>query len=101
MSEAENRTGPATKKVFGIELHELTALVAEMRALGVTKAFGVELGPAPHLPPPPERPLTPEEKKEARIAEARDEMRARLFATGKEYTDEQIDRLLDPEVFEG
>jgi hypothetical protein len=80
---------------------ELEVIVSKMRALGVVSACGITLGPEPKPPAPPERPLTPEEKKEARIAEARDEMRAKLYATGREYTDAEIDRLLDPEVFTG
>lgn len=76
---------------------EFEALVRTMRELGVITAYGITLGPEPirHMPVVE----TAADKKQARIDDARQEMRDRLAAVGS-YTDEQIDKFLPPELFE-
>ena len=91
---------------------DFRSLVASMRELGVLQAFGVTLGPEPTRLQKLEaegkqRKLTKAEELEvaretleARIQGARQDMRDALAHNGISYTDEQIDRLLPPEVFE-
>lgn len=79
-------------------LADFRALVAAMRETGVTKAFGVELGPEPKPPAAEVKPPTPEERRLARIEQARDELRLTLAHTGQTFTDAQLDAMLDPAV---
>lgn len=80
-----------------------------MREVGALQAFGVVLGP------PPSRVETlaasvargdsepqelAEERRRARVEAAREEKRLELAATGRSYSDEEIDRFLDPRTFE-
>jgi hypothetical protein len=72
-------------------------VVRMMRDLGVVQAFGIILGPAPRPAPSPEE--EKRDRRQERIDEARAEVRIQLAATGHDYTDAQIDALLEPELF--
>lgn len=80
--------------------------VALMRELGVVQWAGIILGPEPRAPTPLEAitkraeapDATPEEKRAARIEEAREALRAKLG--NWDISNERIDPLLDPGVFE-
>ncbi len=88
---------------------EVAELARVMRELGILQACGVVLGP----PPPRAEAIAAavargdaepqelaEEKRRARIEDARGEKRLELAATGRTYSDEEIDRFIDPMVFE-
>lgn len=89
-----------------IEEEELRGRVALMRALGVVRWRDIVLGPEPRVltkleatTRAAEKPdATAEEKRLARLETAREEMRARLG--NWDISDERIDPLLDPSVFE-
>lgn len=98
---------------FPGSVQDLEGLVSSMRRLGVVSAFGVVLGPEPtraedlaraaSAAGDTERPKMTqelaEELRRVRIERAREDMRDTLAATGRDYSDEDIDRLLDPSVF--
>lgn len=79
---------------FPESVADLRDLCTCMRELGVLQAFGVVLGPAPV--PAKEAAATPEAKREARIAAARQDVRDKI---GRELTDAEADRYIDPAVF--
>ncbi len=79
------------------------AFVGTMRELGVVSAFGIALGPAPtraqelaaadEAKPALEQELA-EELRKARMAELLAEYRDKLAATGRDYTDEELVRII-------
>lgn len=88
----------------GVTEDEFRVQVGLMRELGVVQAFGIVLGP---VPTPKARLAVLEERSEAgdkaavrelRIETAREELRARLGQW--ELSDEKVDELLDPSIFE-
>jgi hypothetical protein len=86
----------------------LRHVVPVMRELGIVSYRGIVLGPEPpkavqlaaKLEQEPDRPELrqelAEELQRQKVARARDEMRLTLGATGRDYTDEQIDALIGP-----
>lgn len=95
---------------FPETLPDFADLVASMRALGVTSAFGVTLGPPPSraeviektitLAPPAEQERLnkelAEERHRIRVEKARDDMRLLLAASGVEYSNDHLDKLIGP-----
>lgn len=95
---------------FPESLADFAQLVDSMRTLGVVSAFGVVLGPPPAkvvalekaaetaAPGDRER-LNKEladEEHRLRVERARADMRLQLAASGREYSDEEIDHLTGP-----
>lgn len=90
------------------ERAEWRLVIQMMRELGVVQAFGVTLGPPPtrlqqlesaaRTAPPDQKPVLEQELaqelREQRINDLIDEYRDKLAATGREYTREQIMRLI-------
>jgi hypothetical protein len=99
---------PVSDQPFPASVADLTDLVRCMRDLGVVSAFGVVLGPPPpraqeiavalrDAPPEKAAELTQElaaELRTQRISDALDEVREKLAATGREYTDEELWRFV-------
>jgi hypothetical protein len=85
---------------------DFLALVTSMRELGVVSAFGVVLGPPPtaadRLKAAERKPVSTQEAAEERLRlrreEAREHLRLELAASGRIYSDEQLDEMIGPLV---
>ena len=91
---------------FPDNLAELEQLAKVMRREGILQAFGVVLGPQPTVleklqldDTTPGEILRAEERLD-RIRAAREEKRDLLAGTGRDFSDEEIDRIIDPKLFE-